>query len=348
MNPKRCLPFAAPFLAVPFLTSLAPAPARAGDDTTTAAPARPEETKRLEAEVRSLAADINLWNLVNGLQLTPHQVVHVLAAAKAARDVRTEATPQADEKALAEAAKRLAEVREALIAGKEAPESALRAADALAQRRTGPSKDPAMVTRRVLELEDQVSAVLLDSQKEVLRTYKACLIPPKDLKDPVRVGQASDAAAFAPVIDRAVAVPAAAWAAGRDTFVESLLTEEQKHNGTYDPADLEKRRAAVKAVLEEARSLSPGDLMLKRDSLAERLKPEDRVARWLEELSKAAGEMRRPGKIAAFLLDERIVPILEKRLGQRLAERRTPVDLAAVAEAESCMDGHCALKEKKE
>ncbi len=74
------------------------------------------------------------------------------------------------------------------------------------QRRPGAGNKlpPETFNARLVELEIAAESLLRPGQLEVLKTYKACLIPPKNLKDPVRVGQAAGSSTqMAKWLDRA-------------------------------------------------------------------------------------------------------------------------------------------------
>ncbi len=344
---------------LPALLLLAAASAAATDDekappptpTAPAAASGPvtvpgvRDVRALEREVRELRADINVLNLVNGLHLTPHQIVHVLRAAREAKTLLDEARPPGpDAKDLAEAARRLEEVRDALLAGKEPPEGALRAAETLPARGAAAKRGFAEVSKGIAALEDRVEAEMLDSQKEVLRTYKPCLVPPKDLRDPVRVGQADDAGPMMRLLDQAVSIPAERWESASAVLIEKVIEKEQEHVGKYGPGDAAARRGVLREAFEEARELARTDYEMRKEGLAERVRPVDRAQDLHHEIEGLVVSSGRPGKLARILLEPRVIPILQKRLDLLRRQVRDPVSLEAVKAAENCEGGHCAIR----
>ncbi len=335
------------------MTALA-APAALADDEEYLKPKKAQEEgsvagvrdlPALEKEVRALRADINILNLVNGLHLTPHQVVHLLRSAREAKDLLEEAAPPGpDPKALSREARALEEIRRAMLDGKEAPEDSLRDLGNARARRRAPRRTGAEVEKGLAALEDGVEAGLLPTQKEVIRTYKACLVPPKDLRDPVRVGQANDAGPMIRLLERIVEVPADRWEKEAPRIVDRVIEEEQEHRGRLNEVEQAERRAALRAGFEEARAMEAADFGMRKDALAERIEAPDRVHDIVLELQSIAEAQGAPGKTARILLDPRAIPIYQRRLEMLRNAARTPVDLDGVKEADSCKDGHCAVR----
>jgi hypothetical protein len=349
------------WLALAFAVAAAPAASRARADDGPEDPGKEkkpaaEETTiggvrdriSLERELRALRADINILNLVNGLNLTPHQIVHLLRAAREAKEVQDDATPPPkDPEVAAKEFRALERIRASLLAGDAAPEDAVRDLDNLRTRVRAPRRTGLETSKRLREIEDEVDAVLLPSQREVIRTYKPCLVPPQSLRDPVRVGQASDAGPMRRLLEHVVGVPADRWGREGPAILDRVLDAEQEHLGRLNAVEEKERREALVRAFEEARAMDAATFEMKKDLLAERIQPEDRIQSVHLELEGIADAQGRPGKTASILLDPRVVPILEKRLEQLKAAARTPVDLEAVREADRCKDGHCAVRKEK-
>ncbi len=306
------------------------------------------DVREMEKEVRDLRADINILNLVNGLHLTPHQIVHLLRAAGEAKDLIEEAAPPPRmEKLLDREVRALERIRAAMLAGEEAPKEALRDLDNLRARGHAPRRSFRDVSERIRALEDGLEAELLPSQLEVVRTYKACLVPPKDLRDPVRVGQASDAGPMIRLLERVVRVPGEKWAREGAALVDRVVDEEQEHFGRYNEIETTERKAALRAAFEEARGMDEATFRMRKELLGERIQPEDRLQAIHLELQDLAESRGEPGKVARILLDPRVVPILRKRLEMLRTAARTPVNLESVQEADRCRDGRCAVRREK-
>jgi hypothetical protein len=310
---------------------------RAGID----APRLPEPLGRLtglndlddvKRKTEELKADINLLNLMNGLHLDREQL---LAIAKAARAC---ATPKAREEDDARALAALREVCAALRRNEPVPAAARaklqsdaekRGAGYLAARRREQEEARAKGLETLVDL-------LSPEQGEVIRTYAPCLVPPLNLRDPVRAGQASDTEALEALVDRLRALDLSLGArAAADRVVQSI----ELHDGKLPPAERNARVALVVDVAREAQSLDDVAYAARRAELATHLRPVERMETLKERLMELDGDEKViQEKIAAFLLDPRIVPLVEDRI-ERLGKATTAkVD---VPKADRCKDGEC-------
>lgn len=166
----------------------------------------------------------------------------------------------------------------------------------------------------LVELEGAVDQVLNAGQREVLAEYKACLLPPKNLKNPVRVGQANDSSRHEKWLEQARKAPEKR----RERMIEKLLEREAEHFGSLSPYERRQRERLLRATITEAEGLSELDFALSKADLAERIAPRDRPAELkakVETLSRARGM---PGVIAQFMLKPQFIDQLRLR-GQQLA-----------------------------
>ncbi len=108
-----------------------------------------------KAEVADLRAEINNWNLINGLHLSGQQIGEIVELYDAA---------------------------EARIKGRDRPGDGRTRSMQVGRRAKGKRIKPRVVRAAV---ERAVEQVLNPGQRQVLVDYKACLIPPKNLKNPV-------------------------------------------------------------------------------------------------------------------------------------------------------------------
>jgi len=253
-----------------------------------------------EQKIKRLRGEISDWNLINGLHLDRGQI----------RELVT------------------------LIHRREHVLESQRSGDAALRLKRG-------AFRRVqAELDESARLVLSPGQQRVLVDFKPCLVPPRNLKDPVRVGQARDNSHLTKWLERARSMP------GRrlDNAIERLVAGWERRTGPLDEREWERQRELIHAVVREAASMSEAEFALSRQELAERITPADRPAelgRRIEELELAAG---RPGRTSRLLLTARMDPVLRQRyqqLGRTGKVQRQ--DLAAIPQAENCDKG-CALR----
>jgi len=252
---------------------------------------------RLTAEVRELRAEINNWNLINGLHLNESQIRQIVRLYEEGLE-RFKSTPP---------------------------------------RRRGRGAPPALAIRA--SVERAVEQVLNPGQRQVLADYKPCLIPPKNLRDPVRIGQASDHSALERWLERGRRLPPDRWA----DHIERFLKTEEEHNGPLSASERRKRKALLRQTLRQAARMSDVEFALQSDQLAERIAPPDRKLVLRKQIDEMARRRGLPSRVAAFMLNPRFIDQLRVR-GQQMARGPVaqPVDLSRAPQAENC-DVTCAV-----
>lgn len=293
-----------------------------------------EEMKQIEA----LREDINLLNLLNGLNLTDEQSSRVMNLAAEARAVR--------QGSLEENAQLLNEFKETLFTLKEGimdknwrPDPEIEKKAGQLNHRLKELKEEGFT--RLQALEGEAKGVLTPGQLAIIEDYKPCLIPPKDLKSPTRAGQAFDTAPAERFLTRARSIPDERYARARDILTEGFLDRLEKHLGPLP--DKTAKREEVLRVIEQARAMTDEEFALEKEDMASKLAP--RPEHQLPQADPRQGQRPAFGfhgrgidKVGRFLLDERIIPILEKRLA--LSKDFTPrkgMDLGSLpAVPESC------------
>ncbi len=122
------------------------------------------------------------------------------------------------------------------------------------------------------EMGEKVAKILTDNHKEVVGKFSCCLIPPKSLSDPVRVGQADLAEWQVEMLEKARKCPDGWWPAAKKRTLDAL----QKGALIADPGMTEKKmkeeRKRVGDILEKARSLSDVDFEMEKENLAAQIK----------------------------------------------------------------------------
>ena len=190
----------------------------------------------------------------------------------------------------------------------------------------------------LITLERSVEEILNPGQRQVLAEYKPCLIPPKNLKDPVRIGQATDNSHLSRWLARA-------RRASDDRLymlVDRFLEKEAAHLGKPDPAERRRREALLLDTARQAAGMSDVDFELNKAELAERIAPRDRMDELKAEIASLSRAQGRPGLVARFMLKPRFIEQLRER-GRQLAEgiEYRPTDLANGPQADRYEPG-CA------
>jgi len=254
------------------------------------------------AEVTKLRQEISTLNLVNGLYLTEAQIKQLLPILYQARDLQKEYGEKLEEQS-AECKAAFTTLRAELVANKGiAPETEKRAHRANEAEKALKEE----YQTKMIALESQVKSILTDNQLCIIDDFKPCLIPPKNLRDPARVGQArGDASGAQAFLERTRHIPERRFEKMKDTFLEKYFDKLEREYGLMTDEEKEQERQRVLGIVERARNLSDVDFEMKKAELAKQLtpqSPEHRLRKY--EL----------GKVGKFLLNTSLIPVLESRL----------------------------------
>jgi hypothetical protein len=297
----------------------------------------------LYAEIGQLREEISLSNLLNGLYLTNDQMRQVLAYAKEAQALRQQYRTQ--NTALS------GQMVEAFRALKEDVVTGNGISDEVGKRAAGLNHQAKELReemgRELCGIEKKVESVLTDGQKQTIREFKACLLPPRKLGQPERAGQAHDAEPTVRMLKRVRQMPARAYQLRRDTIISRVLEREAEDAGLVtNGAERTQEHQRLAALLDKVRGMSDVEFSLKKQALAEEV-----IRPILEAEAKhqqAVEELARPntlGKTGHFLLNPAIVPVLEQKLARADSYQKTEMaNIKAIAPAENCDNGKCALK----
>jgi hypothetical protein len=248
-------------------------------------------------EAKRLRAEINNWNLINGMHFTLPQI------------------NQISQQYISESA-----------------------ALNNSQRRGKPGQ-PANRQLRV-QLERSIESVLNPGQREVLADYKACLIPPKNLKNPVRVGQAGDDSGRERWLSRIRAAEPDRWA----DMILNIIRDDIERFGPLSPEEKSQKEGLLYTVVLEASDMSDVEFELERAILAKQIAPRDRRQELRQEIASLQQAQNLPGAINRFILKPKFIEQLRFR-GVQLSQLppNERVNLSKGPQAENCEKG-CAVK----
>ena len=219
--------------------------------------------------IRTLGREINHWNLVNGMHFSCEQLEKLAYLAEEAERLKT-------------------------------------------TRRKGRPKDrlhPDAFNEELVRLEFAAEAVLRPGQLEVLNTYQPCLLPPKNLKDPVRVGQATDSTRMSQWLSRARGKHE--WQVER--MIDRLLEVETAHLNPLDEKALAERRDLLGETVSQATAMDDVEFAVNKDDLAEAIQPRDRKGELNTEIDTMRRHRHLPGRTSQFLLNGNIVAVYKTR-----------------------------------
>ncbi len=222
----------------------------------------------LALEVKGLHDDISLANLIRGLSLTGDQLEVLAEAAVAADTLRAAHTAEA-QPLLAEMEVAFGGLRGELLAGgnpdPEVEQRALRTQRELQDMRRE-------FERELADLEIQVRGVLDDGQVSIIEDFKPCLIPPKELGEPARVGQSDGGGRAVEVLGELRTLPQHTYERRMERFVERGLEIIELRAGPQGDEARESYRDRLTALVEEVRTLDDVTWALQGTEMARRLK----------------------------------------------------------------------------
>lgn len=249
-----------------------------------------------EEGIKDLHRDIVLLNLINGLYLTPFQTQQLLSKLYEARALR-ESYHKEMEEVLNDI---FTELRSQLMEGDTPPKELIRR---LHRREKLAEKAKIKYQQKMCSLEAEVISLLTENQLYLIENFKPCLIPPKQ----GTIGQVSgEAPGIEAFLDRVRKAPEWKFQQHLDRILEIYIDKLERKLRVMTEKEKKAEKERVRRILEKARDLSEVDFQLQKPQLIEEI-----IKHKPPRLLRRKGEL---GKVGRFLLDERLIPILESRL----------------------------------
>jgi len=313
-----------------------------GADTT---PAGPDSTLGdLREEIGQLRQQISLSNLLNGLYLSNEQMRQVLAYAKEAEALRQDYRTQ-NAALVSQMAEAFGALKEEVVVGNGISDKVGKRAGALNHRAKELREE---VGRELSRIEEKLTLNLTDGQKQTIKEFKPCLLPPRKLGQPERAGQAHDAAPAVGMLERVRQMPERRYQFRRDAIVARVFDRQSEIKGlVMSDRERAQEHQRLATLLDKVRNMPDVAFSLQKGALAEEvIRP---ILDVEAKRQQAIAQLRRPndlGKTGRFLLNPTIIPILERKLVMADAYEKTELaNIKTVVPAENCDDGKCALKD---
>ena len=125
--------------------------------------------------------------------------------------------------------------------------------------------------RTLIQLAPRVNRLLTGPQRSIVETFSCCLVPPQELSDPVRAGQAETNTRVLKLLRYVRSVPASRWPVARKRVLDLASNARLMYRPGLSDAQKADARRRVAEVLEEARRMSDVDFEIEKDVLARRL-----------------------------------------------------------------------------
>lgn len=275
-------------------------------------------------KTRGYAEGVSLLNLLNGLNLSTEQLQRTLELNKELKALRDGALETPEAQALeAEKEKALGALYAYLLDNPEKEDKEIQARAAKAEHAVKAFRDEAFkkLGPEFDRIAKEVEALLSSQQLAVVEDFAPCVVPPKDMRDPVRAGQAKSSDAGVKALEQARQLAAAKKDV--DEFAKKAadrVVEASERKAKLEDAERQELRSRVVDAIKQAVKLSPTDFEIQKPLLAQKLEPVNRIDELRGEIKQRdphANPMlnAKNPKVVQFLVNpDVVVPVLEKRL----------------------------------
>ncbi len=258
-------------------------------------------------EVEELKREITLLNLINGLNLTDSQSEKLLKYTKEAKAVRDSAERGYNIRFNAA----LTELRNSLYDKNSRPPQDIERHAAELNRREKEKKEE--MIRQLKDIEAGIKSALTPGQIEIVNNFKPCLIPPKDMRNPVKAGQAFDSSPAERLIERARSTSDKRYTVAKQRIADEYIKRLESHIGSLTESEKEAKRELLLETIDKSRRMSDQEFALSKKELAMRISQE-RERNEIKKKLDLTHSRKDLGPIGKYLLDAKVIPILEKRL----------------------------------
>jgi hypothetical protein len=248
------------------------------------------------ANANTLRREVQLLNLLNGLELSQEQMQVVLEKAREAQGIRDRLRAEGDENE-ADVLRVLSQFKAALMQGENVSDDWKREWHALY------GENHALMEEYESEMDRlarEIDGHLEEHQRYALERFVPCIVPPEG---ELRIGQAGSTAGMEAILARLRHIPPRRYQAQKERLLEDFLQRLRAHLPRGYVLDEAQVKDKLLSVVEQARALSDVEFEVQKGDLAQQLKT--LVELPAPPLSAA---------IKAHLFDPHIIPLLEEKL----------------------------------
>jgi hypothetical protein len=267
------------------------------------------DVREIFAEVHHLRKEITLHNLVNGLYLSEDQIVQILAVLRKVAGIREEHTAKAISHAR-QMGELLTGIRETVARDEEIGGELIREFHRTKKGIEGLREE---LRHTLMPYEDEIKGVLNENQLTLIEEFKPCVVPPRDARAGTRIGQVTgDTHRGERFLTRVRGMDERAYQRRKSFIIERHIERVERHVGVLPDQERAEEEGRVGGILTKARELSDLDFEAQKGDLARDLKePHEKAMQ--SRHRKRKGDLDRVGR---FLLNPKLIPILEGRLTQ--------------------------------
>lgn len=253
-------------------------------------------------ELKELQEEISLLNLLRGLYLSEDQITQICEiAVEADNVVKSNASPVLRDKK--EIIATFADLRNRLF---QAPGQETQSQQKAQQINDRLKEAQEKVFEHLAKLETRVTMVMTSAQLEIIEGFVPCLIPPRDLKNPVRVGQAGAAEGpLARMTELIYAAPEDVWSERKMILLGKFVQKMEEKSGKLSDSMRSDLLNRLTATAKKIRATDPVDFTLKKGDFADEFLLIDHTRR-------GARGQESLGKVGKWFLSETALRILPR------------------------------------
>lgn len=253
-------------------------------------------------ELQKIHEEISLLNLLRGLYLSEDQITQICEiAVEADNIVKSTASPILKDREVILAT--FADLRNKLFQGPGQETQSQKKAQLINDRLKEAQEN---ILEQLAKLEKRVTRVMTSAQIEIVEGFVPCLIPPKDLKNPVRVGQAGAAEGpLARITELIYATPEDVWNERKTILLGKVVEKIEEESGKLSDSMRSDLLNRLIATAQKIRATEPVDFALKKGNLADELLLIDHTRR-------GSRSRKSLGKIGRWFLSETALRILPR------------------------------------
>ena len=245
--------------------------------------------------------EIQLLNLINGLELNNEQVEFIIQKAKEAAEIREEYNRRKQEKET-EFVLVLQDLRENLLQGKVVS-SDLKTKVRKSNKLIKELKDNC--DKSITDLAVSIKNKLYGHQLYSLEQYVSCLIPPEEAG---RIGQVKDSKGIERLLNRTRNMREPLFEKKKETFVQQSIEMIRKHLPKGFIIEEENEKNSILSIIKEARTLNDIDFALEKTELAQSIISKYELPELPTDISV---------KIEKLFLQPEIILLLKEELSKR-------------------------------
>lgn len=273
------------------------------------------EENAAQQQVAKLREAISLTNLTNGLNLSEVQLRQIVPVLKEYQEVYKTFKQQQDVRA-EQMAKAFNDLKDALQSG--GPFLRPSVENQASKLDSQESKANEEFNLKLIPFQTKIENILTEAQKTVLEEFSACLLPPADQKNPVRVGQINANEHALNIIKKIRSVPENDYRELRNTILQNyFFTFEDKH-GKLTEAEKEQEKNRLFGLADKVRVMSDAEFELNKNALADefiiRNKAEELEKQLKDLLHYRTKTKKGLNKVGHYFLNPQMLGILEAKL----------------------------------